>query len=71
MVVGRLGVILVLEEGGREKRMRGSEGGSGCAKSPGADVVAVELVLACDQALSGYYRMYIGRQVMVMNMHFN
>jgi len=32
-----------------------SEGGLGCAKSPGADVGAVELVLACDQALSGYY----------------
>jgi hypothetical protein len=51
--------------------MRGSEGGLGYAESPEADVVAVELVLACDQALSGYYRMYIGRQVMVMNMHFN
>jgi hypothetical protein len=36
--------------------MRGSEDGLGYAKSPGADVRAVELVLACDQALSGYYR---------------
>jgi hypothetical protein len=36
--------------------MRGSEGGLGYAESPEADVVAVELVLACDRALSGYYR---------------
>jgi len=36
-----------------------SEDGLGCAKSPGADVGAVERVSACEQALWGYYRIYI------------
>ena len=41
--------------------MRGLEGGLGYAESPKADVGAVELVLACDQALSGYYRIVLYR----------
>jgi hypothetical protein len=51
--------------------MRGSEGGLGCAESPEVGVGAVELVLACDRALSGYYRNAQGSEVVVMNMHFN
>ena len=59
-------------EGGRGRWMTGSEGGLECAESPGADVGAVEPVLASDQALSGYYRIYIiGREVILVNMHFD
>lgn len=52
--------------------MTASEGGLECAESPRADVGAVEPVLASDQALSGYYRIYIiGREVILVNMHFD
>ena len=52
--------------------MTASEGGLECAESPRADVGEEEPVLASDQALSGYYRKYfIGREVILVNMHFD